>query len=256
VSGLTLAVAQGTLAGYLLAMARVAGFVLVAPPFNTRSVPMQARAAVVLAVALPLTAWTTDGAPALDSASMLLWTVLQLLMGAVLGFLVLVAVAAVQAVGDLLDLVGGFSLSLALDPLQLVQTSVLGRLNQLLAVVLLFVTDGHLIVLQGLIRSLQVMPRPTFSIADVASTITSDVGVMMLAAVQVAAPLVAASLLADIALGLLTKAAPALNAFALGFPLKILITLLMAGLVMSQMPDLLHTMIERAGGGMLRLTGG
>jgi flagellar biosynthetic protein FliR len=201
VSGLTLAVAQGTLAGYLLAMARVAGFVLVAPPFNTRSVPMQARAAVVLrrgaaADRLDHGRRTCAGLgqhAALDRAAAA--------DGAVLGFLVLVAVAAVQAVGDLLDLVGGFSLSLALDPLQLVQTSVLGRLNQLLAVVLLFVTDGHLIVLQGLIRSLQVMPRPTFSIADVASTITSDVGVMMLAAVQVAAPLVAASLLADIALG-------------------------------------------------------
>jgi len=256
VSGLTLALAQGTLAGYLLAVARVAGFVLVAPPFNTRSVPAQARAAVVLALALPLTAWTTDGAPALDSADMLLRSVLQLLLGAVLGFLALITVATLQVIGDVLDLVGGFSLSLALDPMQLVQTSVLGRLNQLLAVVLLFVTDGHLIVVQGLVRSLRVMPQPELSLPDVARTITGDIGVMLLGAIQVAAPLVAASLIADVALGLLTKAAPALNAFALGFPLKILLTLLMAGLVISQMPDVLHTMVERAEAGMLHLTGG
>jgi len=256
VSGLTLALAQGTLAGYLLAVARVAGFVLVAPPFNTRSVPAQARAAVVLALALPLTAWTTDGAPPLDSSDMLLRSVLQLLLGAVLGFLALITVATLQVIGDVLDLVGGFSLSLALDPMQLVQTSVLGRLNQLLAVVLLFVTDGHLIVVQGLVRSLRVMPQPELSLPDVARTITGDIGVMLLGAIQVAAPLVAASLIADVALGLLTKAAPALNAFALGFPLKILLTLLMAGLVISQMPDVLHTMVERAEAGMLHLTGG
>lgn len=255
-SGLTLALAQGTLAGYLLAVARVAGFVLVAPPFNTRSVPAQARAAVVLALALPLTAWTTDGAPPLDSSDMLLRSVLQLLLGAVLGFLALITVATLQVIGDVLDLVGGFSLSLALDPMQLVQTSVLGRLNQLLAVVLLFVTDGHLIVVQGLVRSLRVMPQPELSLPDVARTITGDIGVMLLGAIQVAAPLVAASLIADVALGLLTKAAPALNAFALGFPLKILLTLLMAGLVISQMPDVLHTMVERAEAGMLHLTGG
>jgi len=58
VSGLTLSLGETTLAAYLLAVARVAGFVLVAPPFNSRSVPAQVRAIAALAIALPLSTWT------------------------------------------------------------------------------------------------------------------------------------------------------------------------------------------------------
>ena len=79
---------------------------------------------------------------------------------------------------------------------------------------------------------------------------------MFLAAVQVAAPVIGALFIADVALGLLTRAAPALNAFALAFPLKILLSLLLVGLVLLQVPSLLDRLIEQAAATMLRLSGG
>jgi flagellar biosynthesis protein FliR len=256
VTGLTLSLGEGTLAGYLIALARVAGFVLVAPPFNTRSVPPMARSGVALVLAVPLTTWTAPTAPRLGSGDLLLRSLLQIMLGAILGYLVSLAVAAVQMVGDLLDVVGGFSMSVAMDPLMLVQTSIMGRIHQLLAITLLFVTDGHLMVLQGLARSVQLMPEPKLSWDDVGQAVTADVAGMFLAALQVAAPLVAATLVADIALGLLTRAAPALNSFSLGFPLKILLTLLLAGLVIAQLPDVLRATVSQAAATMLRLSGG
>jgi flagellar biosynthetic protein FliR len=253
--GLQLSMAEGTLAAFLLATARTAGFVLVSPPFNTRSVPAQARVAVAIGLALPLSGWMRPQAPALASGDLLLQMVLQLLMGVTLGFLVLVAVAALQTVGDLIDVVGGFSLSIAMDPLMLTQASVMGRLHQLLAVVLLFATDGHLMVLHGLARSVQQMPVPQMSWELAARTMTADVAGLFLAALQVAGPIVAAMLITDVALGLLTRAAPALNAFALGFPLKILFTLLLTGLVLSQLPDLLVSRVQDAVFTMFGLSG-
>ena len=59
----------------------------------------------------------------------------------------------------------------------------------------------------------------------------ADVTGLVSAALQIAAPIMAAMLVADVSLGLLTRAAPALNAFALAFPLKILFTLLLVGFV-------------------------
>jgi len=197
-----------------------------------------------------------DGAPPLASGDLMLRMLLQILLGGILGYLVLLAVASVQMIGDLLDVVGGFSLSMALDPLQMVQTSIMGRIHQLAAVTLLFVTDGHLMVLQGLARSVQLMPQPNLSWDEVGRAVTADVAGMFLAALQVAAPLIAATLIADIALGLLTRAAPALNAFSLGFPLKILLTLLLAGLVVAQLPDVLRVTISHAASTMVRLSGG
>jgi flagellar biosynthesis protein FliR len=256
VTGLSLSLGEGTLAGYLIALARVAGFVLVAPPFNTRSVPPMARGGVALVLAVPLSTWTVPGAPRLDSGELMLRSLTQVLLGAILGYLVALAVAAVQAIGDLLDVVGGFSMSVAMDPLMLVQISVMGRIHQLVAVTLLFVTDGHLMVLQGLARSVQLMPDPHLNWDQVGRAVTADVAGMFVAALQVAAPLVAATLVADIALGLLTRAAPALNAFSLGFPLKILLTLMLAGLVIAQLPDVLRATVSHATGTILELTGG
>ncbi len=254
--GVEVALGQATLAGFLLALARTAGFVLVAPPFNTRAVPARARVGVAVGLALPLSTWTQDVAPSLSSAELVLGMLVQVFTGVTLGAFVQLAVAAVQMLGDLVDVVGGFTMTLGMDPLLMIQTSVMGRLHQLTAVTLLFVGDGHLMVLRGLSRSTELMPAPSPKLADVARVLTVDLAGMFVAALQVAAPIIAALLIADVALGLLTRAAPALNAFALAFPLKILLSLLLVGLVLLQVPTLLNRLIEQAVSTMLRMSGG
>lgn len=255
-SGLQLAIGQSAVAGFLLALARTAGFILVTPPFNTRSVPVQARVGLAVALALPVAVVLQATAPELDSAMLLPELVLQAATGLALGFLVLAAVAALQAAGDLLDTVGGFSVSMALDPLMLVQSSVFGRLHQITAAALLFVTDGHLMVVHGLTRSIQLMPAAMTSWSEAARSATAAVSMLVLGALQIAAPVVAAMLVADIALGLLTRAAPALNAFALSYPLKILLTLLLAGLVVTRLPDALAVQVRAEVLAILRLATG
>ena len=256
-NGLDLALGQSVLVGFMLALARTAGFVLTAPPFNTRAVPARIRSGVAIALALPLTSFTSVDAPPLTSPDLLLGRILiHVLTGVTLGALVQLAVAAVQMLGDLIDVVGGFTMTLGMDPLLLVQTSVMGRLHQLVAVTLLFVGDGHVLVIQGLSRSIQIDPVPSPDLATFARVLVDDVGGMFLAAVQVAAPVIGALFVADVALGLLTRAAPALNAFALAFPLKVLLSLLLVGLVLLQVPSLLTRLIQQAVATMLRLSGG
>src|SRR4051812_14354735 len=98
-NGLQLAVGESTLSAFLLAVARTAGFVFITPPFNSRAVPVQARVSLVIALALVVLEPMRAGAPALASSAMLIQIVLQAAMGLALGFLVLAAVAAVQAAG-------------------------------------------------------------------------------------------------------------------------------------------------------------
>jgi flagellar biosynthetic protein FliR len=244
--GFQLAVGESTIAGFLMAVSRTAGFVLITPPFNSRSVPAQARVGLSIALALPLSAVMRAGAPSLASTDLVLQIVAQAFMGVTLGFFVLVALSTIQAVGDLLDTVGGFSAAMALDPMLFIQTSIMGRLHQITAVTLLFATGGHLVVLQGLARSVQTMPRVSLDWQSLAHAVVDDVSGMFLAAVQITAPVIAAMLIADVALGLLTRAAPALNAFSLGFPLKILFTLLLAGLIVARLPQVLNQLVEHA----------
>jgi flagellar biosynthetic protein FliR len=249
-------IASATIAGYLLALGRTVGFILVAPPFNTRAVPAQIRAVLALALAVPLCTWTSVDPPTLGSNEFIVQSFLQMAMGVALGFFVMLAVAAIQTIGDLIDVAGGFSISIGNDPLLLVQSSVMGRLHQLIAITLLFVGDGHLVVLQGLSRSFQLMPSPKINLESVAQAVTTGVSGLFLSAIQITAPILAALLIADLALGLLTRAAPALNAFSVAFPLKIMLSLLLIGLILTQIPGALSHYVEHAADIMLNMSGG
>jgi flagellar biosynthetic protein FliR len=257
VDGLQLAAGQSALAGFVLAAARTGGFVLVAPPFNTRSLGARPRVAAALALALPLSTALQRGAPPLASPDLVVAVLLHLVLGVTLGFVVLVAVTAIQIVGDLIDLVGGFNVAVGIDPLNQNQTSIMGRVFSLLAGTLLFASDGHLMIVQGLVRSATLAPAPaSLDTADIARTLTHDFAHMVVAGMQIAAPIVAVMLIADLSLGLMAKAAPAMNVFALAYPVKIMLTLLIVSLVVATVPDALGRLAEQATLTVIRLAGG
>jgi flagellar biosynthetic protein FliR len=159
--------------------------------------------------------------------------------------------------GDLIDVTGGFSLQPAYDPLAMTQNSNVGRLHYLLAITLLFTSGGHLLIVKGFATSYVGLPVgadvPTEQLAAVLLTAFS---MMFLAALQIAGPMVAVLLLADVALALLSRAAPALNIFQIGFPVKIMLTLAMLGLTFPLLPPALDTLLEHGARAMLSLKSG
>src|SRR6476646_3638510 len=98
-NGVQLALGENTLAAFLLAVSRVAGFELITQPFNSRSVPAQARIGFALALALPLLSAFEAKAPDLNSTDLMIQMVTQILMGLALGFFVLIALSTIKAVG-------------------------------------------------------------------------------------------------------------------------------------------------------------
>ena len=86
---------------------------------------------------------------------------------------------------------------------------------------------------------------------QLAAVLLKAFSMMFLAALQIAGPMVAVLLLADVALALLSRAAPALNIFQLGFPVKIMLTLAMLGLTFPLLPPALDTLMEHATRAML-----
>jgi flagellar biosynthetic protein FliR len=166
----------------------------------------------------------------------------ELLTGAVLGFLVMLVFAAVQSAGNLIDLFGGFQLAQAFDPQSMVNGAQFSRLFQMTALALLFVSDGYQLILGGLANSFTAFPLGQgVDLAGSGEVMISAVTGMFLAAVQIAGPLLVILFLADIGLGLLTRVAPALNAFALGFPLKILLTLIFSAVVFVALPRIVSS---------------
>jgi flagellar biosynthetic protein FliR len=177
--------------------------------------------------------------------------------GAALGFVTYLLFAALQAAGDLIDLFGGFTLAQAYDPMSMAQSSIFGRFHQLIGLVLLFVTDAHLLIVAGFLRSYQAIPvTGGVKLDQTADTLLKGVSQFFIAALEIAGPMIVVLFLADLALGLLTRVSPQLNAFALGFPVKIFLTLTLIGFTFPLLPGAVSTLADSAGNGMLALFGG
>ena len=242
-----LEVPAGTLAALLLGTARATGFVLLSPPFNTRSIPAPVKGALALALSVALQSRIAPEMPDPTAGFLVVGAVTEVVIGAALGFVVHVLFAAVQYAGDLIDLTGGFSLQPAYDPLAVAVTSNIGRLHYMLASALLFTSGGDLMIVRGLATSYDGLPvGATLPTGQLGSVLMTALSMMFLAALQIAGPMVAVLLLADVALALLSRASPALNIFQLGFPLKIMLTLAMLGLSFPLLPTALDTLMEHA----------
>jgi flagellar biosynthetic protein FliR len=145
----------------------------------------------------------------------------------------------------------------AFDPLSGASTSVFGRFYNLLAVTLLFASQGHQLILHGFARSYRSLPlEGTLSTETLLALLTSGLTEMFLATLQIAGPLIAVLFLADVGLGLLNRVAPALNAFSIGFPIKILVTIGLVGIALAAMPGVVGGIVERAVEAVLRAGGG
>lgn len=237
-----------TLLTILLAAMRAGAWLAIAPPFSSKALPRQVKALLSVAISLPMVANSDVKLATTDTAGIISAMVLQLAVGAALGFLCLLVFTAVQAAGDLLDVFGGFSLSFAIDPLSQQGNAVFGKSFQLLATTLLMASGAYLIVLHGFLRSFDAVPLDgALDLDTLAKVLSGGLGQLMLAALQIVAPLLAVLFLADVALGLLTRVAPALNAFSLGFPFKILLTLLLVGATIASLPRVVQSLANTIG---------
>ena len=245
---MNVSVETNALLAVLLGSVRAAAWLTLCPPFSTRGIPAPVKALLSVAIAVPLTPRLTPQVPPSMSAAVLLATAAeQVAIGMALGFVTALLFAAVQSAGNLLDLFGGFSLAFTLDPFGFQGNAVFGRFYNITATALLFGTDAHQLVLRGFTLSYRAVPLDgMLSLTALSRTISTGAGQMFVAALQIAGPLIAVLFATDIALGLLSRAAPALNPFNLGFPAKILLTLLIMGSAFVLLPSVVSSLTDKA----------
>lgn len=243
--------------GLLLGSVRSAAWLLVSPPFATRTIPGTIKAVLAVALALPVASRIGPQIPDLTTGALIGAVVLQVVTGAALGFVTYLLFAAIQAAGDLIDLFGGFTLAQAYDPMSMSQSSIFGRFHQLLGLVLLFVTDAHLVIVAGFLRSYDAIPVTEGVAMDAtADAMLNGISQFFLAALEIAGPMVVVLFLADVALGLLTRVSPQLNAFALGFPIKIFLTLALIGFTFPLLPGAIEGLSDTAADATISMLGG
>ncbi len=234
---MTVEIAPALVTGYLLAMLRAAAWVFVCPPFGNRSVPTLVKVGLSVALSLVVGPRLADQAVPLEVGPLLSAAVLQVAAGLALGFLGVLLFATFSFAGGLIDLVSGYSVAQLFDPGTQAPTSIFGQFYAVLATTLLFAIDGHLLLVRGFVTSFDAAPLTSLSVDTMAELITGDIALFFVSALEIAAPLLAALFLSEAAMGLLSRAAPQMNIFQLGLPVKILVTLSLAGLALPLLPD-------------------
>ncbi|MEO7125127.1 MAG: flagellar biosynthetic protein FliR [Nakamurella sp.] len=225
------------LVALLLVSARVLAWSLVAPPMATAGVPRTIKVALSVAIGLAMIPVTKGSVPEIETLPILGSVLWQIVIGGGLGFLTRLLFTAIEMAGGLFDLFGGFALASAYDPLQTTMTTILGKFYAMLCTALIFATNAHLLIIQGFMRTFSAVPlNATISLDALGRTLTHAMTEMFIGSLQIAGPLIIVLFIADVGLGVLNRIAPQLNAFTLSFPIKIGLTLVLAGTGMSLLP--------------------
>jgi flagellar biosynthesis protein FliR len=153
--------------------------------------------------------------------------------GILLGFAGQTLFFAVEICGQLLGFQAGFSMVSAIDPNTETESTVLTQIYNLMAMMVFLSIDGHHMLLKALSQSLHTIPVGGLMVdGRLSQWGITTISTILADGIRMAAPLMMTLLLTDIGLGILTRVAPTLNVFVLGFPLKIGITLVVVSMTM------------------------
>ncbi len=203
-----------------LLLLRMAGLVWTAPVFSAQVLPASLKTA--LSVLLTVLLWPiamTHGA----SAELGVGTVLsEILIGMALGMGAAVFVAAAESAGDMVAVQMGLSGANVLDPMSRTQLPVLGQLLGLFVVSLILATGGHLVIVKALAVSLELMPSGSrVAAAEGAREVVYLGATLLWLGLRFAAPVVAAMMIGNVALGVMARTVPQLNVLVVAFPVQI-----------------------------------
>ena len=217
--------APTSVATLVLLVFRVGGLVLAAPVFSARMMSVMLKTSIVVVLSWllhPMALGAAGGEVRLTTGHVLA----EMLVGLAMGLGAAVLVGAAEAMGDLLAVHIGLSGASSLDPLTNISVPVLGQFANLFAVTLMLSVDGHLVMLGALAKSLQMIPVGSDpNLAAGASAMVAMGSSLFVIGLRFAAPVLATVLLANVALAILTRAAPQLNVLSIAFPIQIAVGL-------------------------------
>jgi flagellar biosynthetic protein FliR len=216
-------------AAFVLVLARVSPLFVLAPLFSSKLVPARVRGIVAVALAIGIAPVVSTGVALPLGVYDLFWLVLkEMLVGATFAFAIGALFAALSTAGSFLDTSIGFSYGSLVDPLTGTQSSVLAQAYALVGTLVFIAIGGDGWVVQGLARTYDLVGlEQAPDLGRLISSADSVFGAIFTSALEVAGPVMLALILTDAAFGVVSRVVPQLNVFAVGFPAKVVVGLLL-----------------------------
>jgi flagellar biosynthetic protein FliR len=217
--------------GFFLVLARITPLFVLAPLFSSKMIPLRVRGIVAVALSIGLTGVAMHGqhvpGQPLAVAGLMIE---QVLVGTAFAFAVAAVTVAVQAAGGLLDTASGFSFGATIDPINGNQGGVLSQFYSLVGLALFLAIGGDAWMLRGVARTFQLVPLTRGAqLGPLVIGAERAFSSIFVSALEVAAPALLALLITDVAFGMVSRVVPQLNVFAVAFPLKVGVALLVVG---------------------------
>ncbi len=207
----------------VMIFSRFIGLMQFAPGFNRKEVPTIARLSFALIMTVIAASVIKIPQPPAHT-SMILCIILNYLFGALIGFITNCVIATITAGGDMINTQMGMSSAMVMDPTSKAQTSIVGNLFTLLGVIIFMSIGGLYWLIEAFIRSFEIfsmyginMPLEKVVNMDYLILLTSNIFVV---GMQIASPVLLATLGQDIILGTISKTAPQVNVFQMSFLFK------------------------------------
>jgi flagellar biosynthetic protein FliR len=205
---------------YFWPFLRIGACLMVAPVFGAKTIPGRARLAVAAALTVLLAPLVKipAGLEMLSGDGVVI-TIQQLIIGVALGFAVQIIFDAVVMGGQLLANSMGLSFAMNVDPLHGTSTPVLGQFYMIIVTLTFLALNGHLILIESLLQSFTLLPIGIHGLGHDGLWMLVNFGSTLFSgALMISLPGLAAMLIVNFGFGIMSRAAPTLNLFAVGFP--------------------------------------
>lgn len=222
------------ISAFIWPLTRILGLISIAPPFGNNTVPVQIKIVLGVMIAF-IVAPTIPVHPASDPVSLTGIMILaqELVIGLGMGFVMRIVFAAIEMAGEVSGLTMGLGFASFFDPQTQGRSSAISQFLVLTATLFFLTSNGHLALLSALIDSFQSIPiSPTLESGFNLQRLMVWGEQIFITGLRLSLPIVAALLITNVALGILTRAAPQLNLFGIGFPITIGVGFLMLGLIL------------------------
>lgn len=214
---------DAALAAGILVFARMLGFLILAPVFNRKEIPSMVKVGFAFLLTITLTSILKPPAPP-ESESLFLSIILNVATGAMIGYMARLILVAIDAGADMINMQMGLSSALVLDPTTQSQISILEKLFAIFGILIFIQLGGVYWLFQAFMRSFEIFPIyatsiPLAKIVNMPYLIEMTSNVLYMG-LQIASPILLATLGQDIILGIISKTAPQVNVFQLSFLFK------------------------------------
>jgi flagellar biosynthetic protein FliR len=234
------------LSQYFYPFARIAGCLGVMPLLGSKLVPRQIRLLLAVSITL-IVAPLLPAMPNVDPMSLGSFIIIfqQMLIGIVLGFMVEIVTQVFVLAGQLIAMQTGLGIATTVDPAQGVSVVVVSQWFLFLVSLTFLALNGHLVLIEVVIESFHTMPISDSGwVAEDYGRMVRWGGWMFASALVIALPALTALLIVNFAFGVMTRAAPQLNIFALGFPVTMMVGLAIIWLNIGNLGESFHTLLE------------